>query len=1657
MKDSKVKKGLFKGIRILSWILLSLIGLLLLITIAIQIPFVQNKIKQQAISFLEEKIGTRVELERFSLSFPKKIVLSGLYMEDQEKDTLLYAGYVGIDTDLWALLDNSIELNKIELDNITASIKRSDQDSAFNFDYILKAFATPDSIPADTTAVVWDFVLGDVDLKNLRFSLSDHLSGNHAQITLRQFGINTEHFDLKQSDILFDDINVIGLKADVEQTKPPLTIADSVEVIPEDSSAIAFNVGFRSINVRDVEANYSHRTEGQVIHLKLPEGVVEANVIDVKKQVLDLSRIILRNAFVSYQQLQTPERAVAADPVVVQQKQTQDPWSIAVGSVDLAGSNLQYFNFNEPAQPQALDFNRLSVTDLNTRIRNVRYDGAEAYADIAQFSFREKSGFRLRNFRASVALLDDSAAVKGLRVVTGNSDLSADAAATFPSLAALGTNPETAKVTLEVRSSIIGLRDVLYFNPGIADSLAFSLPTDGKLRLDAMIHGSMQHMDIRRFQFHALGNTSLFASGTVKNIADPDGLYLSLQVDRFYTTRNDLYALLPDTIFPPAIEVPQWVSLTASYKGSLKTPDVKGTITSDMGAVEMDARMNLTETVKENYRGEVRFHDFFLGKLLKQPDQIGRIDMVATVNGAGLSIDDLDALFKVRVNRFDYSGYTYRDFRLDGTMKKYFFSGKASLSDENLDFVLTGDLDYNEDVPHYALDLDLKNADFKKLKLTPTPLKARAKLEVDLYTTDFQRINGDLGIRKFALFNGEALYAVDSLLFASIDQEGQSEISVRSDIVTGDFKGTINIFQLPDVLTRHFNKYFSLRDTTYTKPLEEQNFKFDLVLKNTDLLTEILFPELEPFVPGKITGEFNSATDDLKLHIGVSDIKYSALSLDSVSVKVQSDENSFDYTVSLKNILIDTVNIKTLRLAGNVLNDSIRTNLMILDSLDQEKYFLGGVFHSFEDAFQFSFLQNQITLNYEEWNTPRYNTLTFADTGLEPNNFWISKGNERILLLKKNNADSALSIVFNEVNLRNITSIVEGTNPVSGVIDGELTLSSSRQSSFETDLRIRDLGLFERTWGDLALLVNKKGNAPMNFRMTLDGADAEMRADGFLSGGDDPVVMVRAQVSRLNLAIVQPLTMGQLRDMSGQLTAQLTVQGRTASPDLSGMINFRDAAFHSTYANSSFSLENETIYLRGDDFVFDRFNVLDNRKNKATLDGLITSTKQAGYKLRLNLTAANFQLLNTTEDDNELFYGNIRLNTSAAITGTSLAPIVRMNISLSEGSELTYIVPQSEKGILEQKGIVVFIDKDAENDPFMKSINPQDTVQVGFTGVDLTANIELSDTEKFNIVLDPVTGDRLSVAGNSTLSLHMDPTGDMQLSGRYEISSGTYDLSFAKFVKRNFVIEKGSNITWSGDPMNAEMDIRAIYEVETAPIELVVNQVPEEELPTYKKRLPFQVYLILKGELLFPEISFELDMPEEDRNEFGGTVYAKLKDINTRESDLNKQVFALLILKRFISDNPFENQAGGSLASTARQSVSKILSEQLNRLSSNVKGVELSFDLKSYDDYSTGRAANQTELELGMSKSLMNDRLVVKVSGNVDIEGENSRQNSFTDFIGDLALEYKLTEDGRFRITGFRNSDYDMINGDLIETGAGLIYIKDYDSLNELFKPNARK
>jgi hypothetical protein len=163
-------------------------------------------------------------------------------------------------------------------------------------------------------------------------------------------------------------------------------------------------------------------------------------------------------------------------------------------------------------------------------------------------------------------------------------------------------------------------------------------------------------------------------------------------------------------------------------------------------------------------------------------------------------------------------------------------------------------------------------------------------------------------------------------------------------------------------------------------------------------------------------------------------------------------------------------------------------------------------------------------------------------------------------------------------------------------------------------------------------------------------------------------------------------------------------------------------------------------------------------------------------------------------------------------------------------------------------------------------------------------------------------------------------------------------------------------------------------------------------------------------------------------------------------------------LGRFVQENPFQTESGGT-STLVRSTVGNFLSAQLNKLSSKViPGTELNFDVQSYDDYQTGQAKGRTQVEIGIKKQLFNERLSVQVGGNIDVEGEKAKQNSASDITSDVTIEYKLTDDGRYRLKGFRHNQYEgAIEGQLVETGVGVLYVHDFNKWKEFFKAPKKK
>jgi hypothetical protein len=126
--------------------------------------------------------------------------------------------------------------------------------------------------------------------------------------------------------------------------------------------------------------------------------------------------------------------------------------------------------------------------------------------------------------------------------------------------------------------------------------------------------------------------------------------------------------------------------------------------------------------------------------------------------------------------------------------------------------------------------------------------------------------------------------------------------------------------------------------------------------------------------------------------------------------------------------------------------------------------------------------------------------------------------------------------------------------------------------------------------------------------------------------------------------------------------------------------------------------------------------------------------------------------------------------------------------------------------------------------------------------------------------------------------------------------------------------------------------------------------------------------------------------------------------------------------------------------------LSNNLSNFLNSTVGNLTGIK---DLQLGLNYRTKDAVTGQAVDLALSKQFLNNR--VTVDGNFGVNNNPQARNGL---IGDVNVEYKLSEDGRYRIKGFnRTNDNTQLTtlGGQYSQGIGIFYREEFETINALF------
>lgn len=1653
---SKIARRILK---ILGWTVVGVIVLLILVVVLLQVPAVQNFAKDKAVAFLQKKIGTPVKIDRLSISFPKKVVLEGIYFEDQNKDTLLAGKKLAVDISMLALLDNEVEINDVELDGIRANIYRLGKDTAYNFQYIVDAFVTaPDTAKKDTTSAGFKIDVKHVSLSKILATFKDDQTGMDTYLYLGEFETNIKKFDLDSMVFNIPNIRLEHVVARAYQHKPLAEPKPIEEVRANNTKPVDLGLTVGNLTVRDIDADYANDASALKARINLGELIAAPQKIDLKTLDIVLKNLTLKNTNAVIAMGATQQAKVVEEQVEkTAQVQAENPWKITLDKVDFANNNIKFDNFNTPRASRGMDYAHLDIKGLTLDAANLTVSPTAYSGDIAKLAMTEQSGFVLKNLRTNFFYNEKGAYLKNLLLETDKTILRNEIGVAWPSLASLSTPLGLGQMLIkaDLNNCALSFKDILTFVPTLAAAPPFKGNETAVFRLNAQLKGYLKDLDIPNLELSGLSNTALKISGRIKGLPDGAKAFYNLNIATLRTSQSDLNRLLPAGTLPPTIRIPETIAVKGIFVGAMDAFNTKLDIATSRGTAAVAGVMR---GMGKSYNLTVGAGNLDLGYILKQEANIGRVTLRVAANGSGFDPKTMVASVKGNVIAAEAKGYRYTNLNLDAKLNKGNITAVANMRDPNLNFDLDATALMKGDFSAVKMDLQLDSVNLQALKLYKDELKIHGHITADLASTNPDALDGTVRINDLIVSNkGQRYAAYDTIAIdAFAGEDGSRTINLKAEAISMNLNGQYKLTEIAPAVQSTINRYYQLPGYKPV-PFAPQTWALNLAVHPT--------PMLFAFVPAmkgsdSITAaiNFNSAANDLNLVANARKIVFNDNVVDSLTMRANTADE-LAYSLTLNSVGNAKFKLNKTSLNGSVANNQLTTNLDVKDPKEVSRYQLAAVLNQVpNDGIRVS-LKQGIMLNYDTWSIPGENYIQYDKSGLVINNFVIENGAQSISANSTSPVASApIDVRFNNFRINTITEIVSQDSTLAdGLINGTAQLRNpTTDLVFTSDLNIADITFKRDTIGTLTVKVNNETAQTLAANVQLLGHGNDVRVDGryFIASKS---LDLNLNLANLNLASIKPFTAGQITDASGSLKGEMAIKGTADKPSVNGAIRFDQAFITPTLLGERFALTNEDIAINATGIHFNGFDIVDSAQNKASINGDILTTDFKTIGFNLDVTADNFQASKSTRKpgSDQPFYGSLNITTNTKVRGSMTLPVVNSYLRVNRGTDFSYVLPTADPEVQSRTGVVEFFDADNKIDTSTFVVTNDSLNNSGRKGIDLSATLETDTAAKFNLVIDERNNDALHIQGNAALQAGMDRSGKVSLTGTYTLSQGSYLLTLS-FLKRQFNVEPGSVITFDGDPTSARVNITALYVANTAPIDLMEHQLggrSAAEINQYKQKIPFVVHLKMQGELLKPQISFDIILPEREQSRWKD-VEQKLAQVRADESELNKQVFALLLLNRFVDENPLESNGTPSTAeSFARQSASRILTDQLNRLAGNlVPGVDLNFGLNSGEDYSTGNGEQRTDLTVGISKRLLNDRLTVNVGSSVQVEGPKSNQSA-SNIGGDISLEYQLSKDGRYRLRAYRRNDYEGITvGQVIESGAGFIFTLDYDNFNEFFR-----
>ncbi|MBK9424978.1 MAG: translocation/assembly module TamB domain-containing protein [Bacteroidetes bacterium] len=1313
------------------------------------------------------------------------------------------------------------------------------------------------------------------------------------------------------------------------------------------------------------------------------------------------------------------------------------PFDFNPGEIELTNMQFVYRDNRYNDYFKGVDFEDIRLLNLNATIQDFKLDEDTVFASIENISFTEKSGFEIEYFESSAKFTPVRMEFENLLIKTSESQIQGAITFIYEDFEDFDDFIHKVRINSQFEESILSSNDLTYFASEL-EGLDKTIEFSGKVR------GTIDQLRGKNLNIAFADHSSFKGDISIAGLPDFNESFFDLVVENLETDYDEIESIpaFPFTEgenidLPDNLRTLGSVKISGKFTGFLNDFVAYGNAQTDLGYVSSDLNLKIEEDFdKSSYSGHLSAIGFDIGTLSNNSKILGKTTFKTQVSGYGFSLAKANAKMDGNITSLFLNGYDYKNITVNGTISRKLFNGILNVNENNLGLDFKGNIDLSHKLPVFDFKAEITNAHLAKLNLIDRDSSAtlNTTAEIKIQGTDIDNMTGYVNLRNTRYSEMNDSITINSIVYNSETTNNIQNASLKSDIINFDLTGTYKRTSMFGEIKELIAAYVPALQPGKTNKSDILKMNYHLSFGQTDPLFEIFMPELMISQGTRITGNIDNVLKNITLDITSDSIRYDDFLFEGTKIGISTSGQRLFVNNNMQLITVnDTLKLANFRINGNtdknsssfsILGSARDSNLTKFEINGQTNYLATG-------QVQFKFMPSDIEVNDKVWIIDDKNSALIDSGSVTIQNFSISSGDHKIDIggIISENLNDKLTITLTNFDTRDINPLLALYDvDMGGYATGTGTFSGILNTpGINSDMFIKDLQLYGDTLGDAKIdfgFVLKEKKIIVDALVDRGGIkNIEVKGKYYINEKNDSLDF-RIIMQKTNLTAFSGYAKDLISELRGKASGELRITGLANKPVMKGKIRLQQTSFRFDYLNTHYNFSEE-VEFEENYFRFKNFTVNDENGNQAKIDGYVYHDHLSDFVLSFDVTAKNFQMLNTSMAQNDLYYGKAYGSGIVKVRGP--LDLIDIDLALKTEKNTQIFIPLSNPEEVSSSSFINFITHDGEN-------QLAETGEVDFSGINMNFELDVTNDAEIQLIFDSKIGDIIKGRGTGNINMSINAQGEFKMYGDYQVSNGDYLFTLQNLINKKFTINPGGTIRWSGDPYDAIIDLEGVYKLRASLYDLFQDT-------TFKKRVPVEVLLSLKDELFNPTIQFQIKVPDIDP-----TAETLINRYISTDQEKSRQTMSLLVLNRF--SRAAEVEYAGTSSSGVSANATEFLSQQLS-----VWASQISESINVGVNYRAADAFSQEELEIAVSTQLFNDR--VTLDGNVGVSDNNNTSQNTSNLVGDFNVEVKVSEDGKFRFRAFNktinNSVLNNYNSPYTQ-GVGVFYREEFDTIGELIR-----